>query len=125
MGIAVALPFCLGALQGCSQNDPIPAPTNVDLTIDVSSGALSQNGGYLVKSGLIIARTLSGDFLAVSAACTHEGTTVQYRSAQNNFTCPSHGASFSSTGKVTNGPARKSLAVYNTELSGTTLHVFS
>jgi cytochrome b6-f complex iron-sulfur subunit len=125
MGIAITIPFCLGAMQSCNQSNPIPAPTNVDFTIDVSSGALSQNGGYVAKSGLIVARTLSGEFLAVSAACTHEGTSVQYRASQNNFICPSHGATFSSNGKVTNGPAKKSLAVYNTQLTGTTLRVFS
>jgi cytochrome b6-f complex iron-sulfur subunit len=125
MGIAIALPFCLSAVQSCSQSNPIPAPKNVDFTIDVSSGALAQNGGYVAKNGLIVARTLSGEFLAVSAACTHEGTSVQYRASQNNFTCPSHGATFSSTGKVTSGPAKRSLSVYNTELTGTTLRVFS
>lgn len=122
---ALALPACLGMLSGCSGQNPIPAPTNVDFTVDVSSGALSNNGGYLVKGGVIVARTGTGSFIAVSAACTHEGTNVHYVQSRNDFECPSHGATFSVDGKVTNGPARTALKTYQTSLSGTTLRVFS
>jgi len=122
---ALVLPACLGVLSGCSKNDPIPAPTNVDFTLDVSAGALSKNGGYLVNKGVVVARTASGSFLAVSAACTHQGATVQYISSQNDFYCPSHGATFNASGSVTRGPAGKSLAQYNTALTGTSLRVFS
>ena len=96
-------------LNGCSGNDVSPAPTNVDFTLDVSSGALATNGGSLNKSGVIVAKTLSGSFIAVSAACTHEGTTVQFQSSNNNFRCPNHGAVFSASGAVVNGPATKAL----------------
>lgn len=122
---ALSLTSCLGLLVGCSKSDPVPAPTNVDFTLDVSSGVLSKNGGYLVHSGVLVARTLAGSFIAVSAACTHQGTTVQYESSQNDFYCPNHGAMFSATGSVTRGPASRSLAQYNTALTGTSLRVFS
>lgn len=121
---ATLLPLCLGMLTGCSsQSDPAPTPSSVDFTLDVSTGALSQNGGYLVKNGVLIARTTSGNFLAVSAACTHEGTTITYQAAQNDFYCPNHGAMFSSTGVVTRGPAARSLTRYTAMLTGTSLHV--
>jgi cytochrome b6-f complex iron-sulfur subunit len=120
------VPACLNGLSGCSSKDAVPAaPTNVNFTLDVSSGTLSANGGYLVKNGVIVARTSSGSFLAVSAACTHEGTTIQYQASPNNFRCPNHGSTFNSSGQVTLGPASKALAQYNTELSGTSLRVFS
>jgi len=126
MGVsAMALPVCFGMLEGCSGLNPVPVPTNVDFTLDVSSGNLSKNGGYLVKSGVLVARTIAGDFIAVSAACTHEGTTVQYNQSKNDFECPSHGATFDNTGKVTKGPARNNLAQYQTSLSGNSLRVFS
>jgi cytochrome b6-f complex iron-sulfur subunit len=123
---AMSFPVCLAMLSGCSQeNEVSPAPTNVDLTIDVSTGQLSKNGGYVVQNGIIIARTTSGDFLAVSAACTHEGITVQYESAKNDFYCSGHGAVFTSSGSVSKGPASKALTKYNTELTGTSLRVYS
>ncbi|MEY3678441.1 MAG: hypothetical protein RI924_582 [Bacteroidota bacterium] len=133
MGAAALLaPACLGGLAACSKSDSgspsnptPPPPTGVDFTVDVSSGALSSNGGFLVLNGIIIARTTTGSFLAVSAACTHQGTTVNYASAGNKFVCPNHGAEFSSTGTVTKGPATTNLTSYNTSLNGNSLRVYS
>ena len=129
VGIGAAawlVPGCLCGLSGCSDSGSVPAaPTNVDFTIDISSGALSSNGGSLVQSGIIIGRTSSGNFIAVSAACTHQGTAIQYIGSSNSFRCPNHGATYNSAGQVTLGPASRSLAQYNTSLSGSSLRVFS
>ncbi|MCX8491896.1 MAG: Rieske (2Fe-2S) protein [Cyclobacteriaceae bacterium] len=78
-----------------------------------------------VSNQVIVARTASGDFLAVSAICTNEGTTIQYQSGSNNFRCPNHGATFNASGQVTNGPANRPLTQFKTELIGTSLRVFS
>jgi len=122
-GVALTL---LGCLSGCSDNSAFPtAPTNVDFSLDVSSGSLASNGGYLVKNGVLIARTLSGAFIAVSAACTHQGTTLEYQAASHRFFCFSHGSTFNENGVVTNGPATQSLTVYKTSLTGSSLHIFS
>ena len=132
VGFGAALflvPACIGGLAAsCEKEDGsvAPAPTNVDFTLDVSSGALSANGGYLVHSGIVVARTMSGTFLAVSASCTHEGTNVNYNGNANNFVCPNHGAQFSSTGAVTRGPASSNLTSYTVEvLSATQIRVHS
>ncbi len=123
---ALLVPACLSTLSGCSDSGSVPAaPTNVDFTIDISSGALSSNGGFLVKDRIIVARTTSGGFLAVSAACTHQGTTIQYIGSSNSFLCPNHGATYNAAGQVTSGPAPRSLTQYNTALTGTLLRVFS
>lgn len=119
----VFVPACIGGLSSCKKTDL--APTNVDFTVDISTGSLAKNGGYLVKNGVIVARTNSGSFLAVSAACTHEGTTVNYVASNNDFYCPNHGAKFDNTGKVTNGPASKNLSQYTTSLDGNILTVKS
>lgn len=126
MGVAVILaPACIGGLSGCS-NDVVPtAPVNVDFTVDISTGALSVNGGFIISNDIIIARTNSGSFLAVSAACTHQGTIVNYVGGSNNFVCPNHGAEYNNDGNVTKGPATKNLTKYNTTLSGTSLHIYS
>lgn len=131
MGAAALLvPACLGGLAACGKSDSAspsnpPPPTNVDFTVNISSGALASNGGFLVMNGIIIARTTSGAFLAVSAACTHQGTTINYVAASNKFLCPNHGAEFSSTGAVTKLPATTDLTSYKTSLNGNTLRVFS
>ena len=123
---AVLMPACLGGLAGCSKSSTTPATTTaIDFTLNVSSGALASNGGYLVNNGVIVARTMSGTYIAVSASCTHQGTNVGYNSSSNDFVCPSHGAVFSSTGAVMQGPAATNLTKYNTTLTGTSLRVYS
>lgn len=121
------IPACIGGLaSSCeSEGTPSAAPTNVDFTLDTSTGSLAVNGGYLVHSGIVVARTNSGAFLAVSASCTHQGTNVNYNVSGNNFICPNHGAQFSSTGVVIQGPASTNLKQYNTTLNGSILRVFS
>jgi cytochrome b6-f complex iron-sulfur subunit len=125
---ALIIPMCMGGLSSCKKTTATPTPTpapTVDFTLDVSTGALSANGGYLVHSGVIVARTNTGDFIAVSAACTHQGTTVQYDAANNYIVCPNHGAQFNLSGVVTLGPANKNLTQYNTQFTGNSLHVYA
>jgi cytochrome b6-f complex iron-sulfur subunit len=132
---AVLIPACIGGVatscssDGSSDSDGstplLPPPTGIDFNLDISTGALAANGGYLVTKGLVIARTLAGDFLAVSASCTHEGTNVKYSSSGNNFVCPNHNSQFTNKGVVTQGPATANLKEYNTALTGNTLRVFS
>lgn len=117
----------LGAcLSGCSKESA--APANVDFTLDLSAAAnaaLGSPGGYVYKNNVIVARTTQNNYIAVSQACTHEGTAVQFQGGNNRFWCPNHGATFSVTGGVTAGPATKPLTQYNTQLTGNTLRVFS
>jgi cytochrome b6-f complex iron-sulfur subunit len=128
---AALLPACIaGIASSCSSDNstspaPAPAPSGVDFLLDVSTGSLATNGGYLVSQGIVVARTNSGTYIAVSASCTHEGTNVNYNASGNNFICPNHGAQFSSTGTVTQGPANSNLKKYNTTLTGNSLRVYS
>lgn len=119
--------FFVACAAGCrkkqSTNSPPQGPSNVNFTIDISSGPLSSNGGYTVKNGVIVARTNSGSFLAIAATCTHQGTNLQYNASANKFTCPNHGAQFTANGSVAQGPATIAEKNYNTSLSGTILTV--
>lgn len=111
----------------CSDhNNVFPAPpTNIDFTLDVSTGALAQNGGSIITRGIIVVRTLTGVFLAVSAACTHQGTILQFQAGSHRFFCAAHGSTFDETGMVTKGPASQALQQYQTVLTGSSLRVFS
>lgn len=90
-----------------------------------SSAALLSNGGSLVLNELIVAKTKAGTYIAMQRCCTHESYALTYQSANNRFHCPNHGATFAENGAVTNGLASRSLTVYNTQLTGTTLKVYS
>ncbi|OGU58511.1 MAG: hypothetical protein A2X64_01310 [Ignavibacteria bacterium GWF2_33_9] len=122
--VATASMFCFG---GCSSDSPA-APQNVDFTIDISqsSYATLQNiGGFIIKDGVIIAHIESGEYIALSAACTHEGTIINYNSGQNLFVCPAHGSEFNTDGTVAKNPANKSLTKYNVTVTGNSIRVYS
>jgi cytochrome b6-f complex iron-sulfur subunit len=124
---AAALLTCAGCLHACSSEDD-PTPATVDFTVDLSASqysALNTVGGSVSINGIIIARISSADFTALSRACTHEGTAVNYRASQNDFLCPNHGSRFSTSGTVLQGPATRSLTRYNTQLTENSLRVFS
>lgn len=131
MGASAATIMFAGCLAGCkksSNSSSTDGPSNVDFTLDLSqsaNAALNNNGGYVYHGGVIVARTSTGSFVAVSQTCTHESYNVVFQSANNRFYCANHGATFSTAGAVTNGPASKALKQYNTALTGTSLRIYS
>jgi len=134
-------------LESCSSkaNDPTPStPTtpiggssgvtgtntgnSIDFTIDisnVSNATLKNNGGSLLSGDVIVARTNNGDFVALTKACTHQGTTVDFQAAQNRFFCSNHGSVFNLTGGVVLGPAASPLKQFQTKLTGNDLRIFA
>ncbi|MCX2574635.1 QcrA and Rieske domain-containing protein [Pedobacter sandarakinus] len=132
IGISAAA-FALLNCIGCKKNEPgstadTAGPTNVSFTLDLSlaaNAALLNNGGSLVTNGVIVARTNTGAYIAVQRSCTHESYTLNYQPGSSRFYCPNHGATFSESGAVTGGPTNRSLTVYNTQLNGTSLKIYS
>jgi cytochrome b6-f complex iron-sulfur subunit len=128
---ALLVPACIAGLAtSCSKDDDggtvTTPPTGVDFKLDVATGALATNGGYIRSNGIVVARANDGTFLAVSAACTHAGTPVDYVASSNSFHCSNHGQNYSNTGAVTTGgKTSTSLTQYKTTLTGTSLRVFS
>lgn len=124
---SLLIPACVAGLSTSCSNDgnPVAAPSNVDFTVDVTTGTLATNGGFLTMNGIVIAKTLAGTFIAVSASCTHQGTNVNYNANANDFICPNHGAQYNSSGVVTQGPAQSNLKQYNTILTGNSLRIYS
>ena len=120
----------LGCLAGCTkgQGTSSPAPTNVDFTLDLTQPAnaqLNNNGGFIYNNGIIIARTLAGQFIAVSQICTHQNVSVSYIASSHEFYCSGHGGVYSETGQVISGPPPAALVTYKTSLNGTMLRVYS
>ncbi len=121
---ALVLSACLG---GCKKSSPgsSNAPS-VDFTIDLSQpayAALQTAGGYVYANGVIIAKTLAGSIIAISEACSHEGATIVYQAGNDRFFCPRHGATYSDTGTVTQGPAQSSLKQYTVTVNGTSVRI--
>lgn len=124
VGIGATGIFITSCLSACKKENN----TNIDFTLNLNSSAnsaLAANGGYVISQGVIVAKTSAGEYIAVSAACTHQGVNVQFQSSSNRFHCPSHGANFNTNGTVQNGPANSPLTKYNTSLSGNMLRVYS
>lgn len=75
LGVGAAAIIAAQCGIGCNKQT-----TAVDFTLDISSGALSKNGGYIISNGVLVARTSVGAFVAVSPSCPHEGTSVNFDS---------------------------------------------
>jgi cytochrome b6-f complex iron-sulfur subunit len=128
LGFTAVSVLCAQCLGGCQSPTDFAGPTNIDFTLDLTASAnhdLTLTGGSLYKSGIIIAHTNAGAYVAVSSTCTHAGSTVAFDAAGNLFHCPSHGSNFALDGSVINGPAGSPLTRYKTSLSGTSLRVYS
>jgi len=143
VGLSAASVLIFGCMQGCSKSDsaaPAQPPSNnnpankVDFTINITNSpytSLNTAGGFYVErtNNIIIARTLTNDFIAVSSLCTHQQVTLDYQASNNRFVCPSppgHGSLFSSTGAVLDPqqPAKVALQQYKTTLTGNSLRIF-
>lgn len=125
VGLGAGALFMGCGMTACKKDSASSAPT-VDFILDLTkseNASLNVNGGSRVVSGVIVAKTLTGSYIAVSAACTHEGTTINFDGVNNRFHCPNHGSNFSPTGAVVAGPASSALKKYTTTLTGSSLRV--
>ena len=128
LGLTAVGVLCAQCLDGCKSPDEITGPTGIDFTLDLTSptyAPLAAVGGSAYKDGVIIVHVNNGSYVAVSAACTHAGTTLVFDAAGNRFHCNNHGSNFALDGSVINGPASRPLSRYTTTLTGSSLRVAS
>jgi nitrite reductase/ring-hydroxylating ferredoxin subunit len=133
IGSAAAFAITFSCLGGCSQAEDFTAPeviipdpvTGALLTIDLSaasSNSLKSNGGYLIKSNIVVAKNTSGNYVAATVVCSHEQKKeVIFRS--NEFYCTAHGARFDLNGNGLNTDGKNGLTIYKTSLDGTILSI--
>jgi cytochrome b6-f complex iron-sulfur subunit len=111
---AASLPQVTGAASGGS------------ITVSVDGTALAPVGSLaLVRSSIgdvLVARTGTETFSAVSSACTHQACEITAYSGQA-FVCPCHGSQFDASGRVLAGPARTSLRQYTTQFASGVLTI--
>jgi len=137
VGISAGMLFMAPVLSSCSKGltdatiNPPGGGNNgaVDFILDLSSptyAALNSNGGSIVKDNIIVARTSSGAFVALTSICSHQQyNPIAFESAASRFHCPNHGSNFGLDGSVINGPATSALKTYNTQLTGTNLRIYA
>ncbi|ARK13654.1 Rieske 2Fe-2S domain-containing protein [Fibrivirga algicola] len=127
LGFSSAAILATACLGSCSAADTTVAPLASDIVLDLtatSNAALANNGGYVVLSSqnVVVARTNTGAYAAVTLICSHEGQRkITYRTSE--FYCTEHGARYDNNGVGLNSEGSKGLKTYATSLSGTTLTI--
>jgi cytochrome b6-f complex iron-sulfur subunit len=133
---AVSLLTLTSAWEGCggsptSPGSAPPLPTasgtlvgrTLSVTVDSASPLASVGGAAIVPSSagvFLVARTGPTTFTALTATCTHLGCTVT-GFANQQYVCPCHGAAFSTSGSVVQGPAPSPLRQFATAFANNVL----
>jgi nitrite reductase/ring-hydroxylating ferredoxin subunit len=124
LGIGAAFVLTTSCLGSCKKET---AATTVDMTIDLTNAtfaALKNNDSYVVKDGIVIAKTKTGTYIAATVICSHDDL-KQITLKNDEWFCTEHSARFDQTGKGLNNNGSKGLTVYKTTLTGTSLRVYS
>lgn len=116
---------CLGSCEKESTTPSGPVDFTVNLNDQVNA-ALAQNGGFIIQNGVVVAKTTTGNFVAATVICSHEGQRqIKFSGTNDQWVCSAHGAAFDVNGKGLNPNGSKGLTIYKTQLTGTTLRVYS
>jgi len=136
LGAGAAFALTFPCMQGCSKDDNdgdiVEIPTGIDFTIDLGSteGAkLANNGSFILKNLVVVAKDLDGNFVAATQVCSHQSyDQVRFINTDGGFFhCDVHGSKFALDGSPLNqvdSNAAKPIRIYNTELNGNLLRVF-
>lgn len=136
IGVGAAFVLTYGCLGACSKGEDLPfiAPNGSNLpensplfTIDLNSTEatnLAKEGGFIIKDDIVVAKSLSGAFLAATVICSHESRKeITFR--ENEFLCTAHGARFDQSGNGLNNFGARGLKIYTTRLRDTLLTILT
>jgi len=133
LGAGAAFAVTFPCLNGCSTDsedlETFPIPVGVDFTIDLTTPEaepLSNNGGFIRKNFVVIARNLEGELVAASQVCSHQQTEeVRFSADQGGtFFCSTHGSRFSQNGTPVNSITSNPLKIFNVEVTGAIVRIF-
>lgn len=91
------------------------------VTLSLKPEDVAPNSGQIFKFGNqpgIIVRTPAGDLRAFSAACTHLGCIVQYRTDVSGIWCACHNGHFDLNGRNVSGPPPRPLEAFAVNVRG-------
>jgi nitrite reductase/ring-hydroxylating ferredoxin subunit len=130
IGVGAAFVLTVPCLHSCDKDDEgmTPQPGSVDFTLDLddtANQALTTPGGFVISNRVVVAQTLSGEFIAASQVCSHEATqAVIYDSANEQWFCGTHGARFDqASGDPENGITNNPLRLYNVSRNANILRI--
>lgn len=123
LGLGAAFVLTTACLGSCGSNVDL---TSVDFTLDLTdsaNSALANNGGYIIKDKVVVAKNNDGNYVAATQLCSHEDK-YEIILKNNEWFCTAHDARFGLDGSGLNSKGDKNLTIYNTSLDGNTLRVF-
>ncbi len=122
----------LGAMLGAASAwpvfrflSPIAAKDSGEKVI-VPRGDVAQGKAHFFQyrgKPAVVLQTSPGEFVALSAVCTHLGCVVAWQEQASEFLCPCHGGRFSADGQVLGGPPPSPLESLGVELDGDQLKI--
>jgi len=122
----------LGALIGAASAwpvfrflSPIAAGDSGDKVIVARAEVAGGKAHFFQYQGkpAVVLQPAPGEFVALSAVCTHLGCVVAWQEQAGEFLCPCHGGRFSSAGQVLAGPPPAPLETLVVELDGDQLKI--
>ena len=105
--------LAFGGLLRFLDYEPNPAP-QTEFNLGLASNYPLHSRTLLSDPPAVLFHTESG-FSALSLTCTHLGCTLEQTT--DGFTCPCHASRYNVDGKVTHGPASKSLQALQVEVT--------
>ena len=104
-----------GSIIGCATATVYQGSLNrntLEFPLSDFNENIGNNYGLLVTAfelndAIILIKDAEGEFLALSARCTHQGCQVKVK--KQSFNCSCHGSTYDGVGNVTRGPAQKRL----------------
>ncbi|PQJ76043.1 Rieske 2Fe-2S domain-containing protein [Polaribacter gangjinensis] len=138
IGVSAAFAITYSCLGGCStpvddifletpQSPQTPQTSSSLLKIDLSDPAsisLKNNGGYLIKNNILVAKNLNGNYVAATVVCSHDNL-KRLIFKNGEYYCTAHGARFDVFGKGLNSKASRGIKIYKTSVSENILTVLA
>lgn len=108
----------LGGLLAAAAGWPVlrflspPSRTGESATVAVPRTTVPAGAAHFFQyrgKPAVVVQPKPGEYVALSAVCTHLGCVVQWQEGKGEFLCPCHGGRFSPNGVVLAGPPPRPL----------------
>ena len=128
LGIGAAFVLTSTCIGGCTRDAADP-PKDINFSIDLEDAKYAELqvfGSYIIEDQIVIARSNTGEYLAATLICSHEGLSqITYSDREGAWYCTAHEALFAENGDGLNANGSKGLTIFNTERTDNLLKIFS